>query len=116
MIQKQQQPTECFRTTIGGQALIEGILMRGPEKQAIVVRKPDGDLVTKVDERKNYYRQTMETLKGLETLPVFRTVIHVDSAVEWAQDNSTTVVSYRRSSRSAREYLDFAKEVEEKCR
>ena len=27
-----------FRTTIGGQALIEGILMRGPEKDAIVVR------------------------------------------------------------------------------
>ena len=27
-----------FRTSIGGQALIEGILMRGPEKQAIVVR------------------------------------------------------------------------------
>ena len=43
-------PAECFRTTIGGQALIEGILMRGPEKQAIVVRKPDGELVTKVDE------------------------------------------------------------------
>ena len=50
MTQKQQRPAECFRTTIGGQALIEGILMRGPEKQAIVVRKPDGDLVTKVDE------------------------------------------------------------------
>ena len=31
-----------FRTTIGGQALIEGILMRGPEKQAIVVRSPEG--------------------------------------------------------------------------
>ena len=28
-----------FRTSIGGQALIEGILMRGPEKQAIVVRE-----------------------------------------------------------------------------
>ena len=40
-----------FRTTIGGQALIEGILMRGPEKQAIVVRSKDG-LVTKVEERK----------------------------------------------------------------
>ena len=26
----------AFRTSIGGQALIEGILMRGPEKQAIV--------------------------------------------------------------------------------
>ena len=40
-----------FRTSIGGQALIEGILMRGPEKQAIVVRSQDG-LVTKVEELK----------------------------------------------------------------
>ena len=40
-----------FRTSIGGQALIEGILMRGPEKQAIVVRSKEG-LVTKVEERK----------------------------------------------------------------
>ena len=41
----------AFRTSIGGQALIEGILMRGPEKQAIVVRSPEG-LVTKVEELK----------------------------------------------------------------
>ena len=34
-----------FRTSIGGQALIEGILMRGPEKQAIVVRSPEGLVV-----------------------------------------------------------------------
>ena len=27
-----------FKTSIGGQALIEGILMRGPDKQAIVCR------------------------------------------------------------------------------
>ncbi len=38
-----------FRTSIGGQALIEGILMRGPVKQAIVVSTADG-LVTKVSE------------------------------------------------------------------
>ena len=30
---------EKFKTAIGGQALIEGIMMRGPEKDAIVVRK-----------------------------------------------------------------------------
>ena len=40
-----------FRTTIGGQALIEGILMRGPEKQAVVVRSPDG-LVIQEEELK----------------------------------------------------------------
>ena len=39
----------AFRTSIGGQALIEGILMRGPEKQAIVCRKADGTLVTKIE-------------------------------------------------------------------
>ncbi len=37
----------AFRTTIGGQALIEGILMRGPEKQAIVVRNQEGGLEVK---------------------------------------------------------------------
>nr|WP_326153362.1 DUF1385 domain-containing protein [uncultured Oscillibacter sp.] len=39
----------AFRTSIGGQALIEGILMRGPEKQAIVVRDQEGKLVEKVE-------------------------------------------------------------------
>ena len=38
----------AFQTSIGGQALIEGILMRGPEKQAIVIRDQDGNLVEKL--------------------------------------------------------------------
>ena len=40
-----------FRTSIGGQALIEGIMMMGPKKKAIVVRGPEG-LVTQVEDRK----------------------------------------------------------------
>lgn len=40
-----------FRTSIGGQALIEGILMRGPKKQAIVCRTKEG-LVEKTEELK----------------------------------------------------------------
>ncbi len=46
MSEKEQQ-TACrsgFKTMCGGQALIEGIMMRGPKKQAVVVRKPDGEL------------------------------------------------------------------------
>ena len=31
-----------FRTSIGGQALMEGILMRGPDKQAVVCRTKEG--------------------------------------------------------------------------
>jgi len=46
---KQEQSCPAFRTSIGGQALIEGILMRGPEKQAIVVRSAEG-IVSKVED------------------------------------------------------------------
>ncbi len=42
----------AFRTTIGGQALIEGILMRGPKKQAIVVRNQEGELEIKEENLK----------------------------------------------------------------
>ena len=45
-----KQSDSCaFKTSIGGQALIEGILMRGPKKQAIVCRTADV-LVEKTEE------------------------------------------------------------------
>ena len=49
--QEQQPCCEKFKTMIGGQALIEGILMRGPKKQAVVVRAPEG-LVIQEEELK----------------------------------------------------------------
>ncbi len=36
--------SKCKYTSIGGQALIEGIMMRGPEKTAMAVRLPDGNI------------------------------------------------------------------------
>ena len=48
---KKNNEGSCFRTTIGGQALMEGILMRGPKKEAIVCRGQDG-LIRKVEELK----------------------------------------------------------------
>ena len=51
MAKKEIESQEKFKTMIGGQALIEGILMRGPYKQAIVVRAPEG-IVEKVEDLK----------------------------------------------------------------
>ena len=50
---KKENPccNEKFKTTIGGQALIEGIMMRGPEKDAIVIRGKEG-LTQEVNPRK----------------------------------------------------------------
>ena len=52
MSNKEAQPCcEKFKTVIGGQALIEGILMRGPKKDAIVTRGKEG-LHVEVSDRK----------------------------------------------------------------
>lgn len=45
-------PAGGYKTMCGGQALIEGIMMRGPKKQAIVVRQPDGELAIRESELK----------------------------------------------------------------
>ena len=45
-----------------------------------------GIAVTKVDTRKSYYKQTMETLHELEDIHVFEQIIRVDSSVEWSQE------------------------------
>ncbi len=37
-----------FKTSVGGQALMEGIMMRGPEKVALAVRKPNGEIYTEI--------------------------------------------------------------------
>lgn len=70
-----------------------------------------GIVVTKVDSRKNYFKQTMETLRETKGINVFETVIHLDSTVEWAQDNSKPVGAFKRSSRSANEYGALADEL-----
>lgn len=52
------------KTTIGGQAIIEGIVMKGPRKSCTVVRKADGELAVK--------EEAAHTPSALWKKPVFR--------------------------------------------
>ncbi len=70
-----------------------------------------GIAVTKADERKNYFHQTLETLGAIEGVTLFRSIIRVDSTIEWSQDNSKPVVAYKPGARSAKEYTELAKEI-----
>ena len=70
-----------------------------------------GIAITKADERKKYFKQTLETLQSLEGVHLFDTYIRVDSAVEWAQDSSRPVVDFKKTSRSAMEYIQLTKEI-----
>ena len=69
MAETKNQCCEKFKTMIGGQALIEGIMMRGPEKDAIVIRGKDG-LTVEVTPRKINPPGTIKTwpfIRGIFT-------------------------------------------------
>ena len=80
MSNQTKHPSEenaCFRTMIGGQALIEGIMMRGPKKQAIVVRTPDG-----LEEKEEELRLVKDRYPILG-VPIIRGVVNfIDSLVK----------------------------------
>lgn len=71
-----------------------------------------GIAVTKVDGRKNYYKQTIAVLKETEDVHVFDQIIGIDSEIEWAQDNSKPISVYKKSARSSKEYVELAKEID----
>ncbi|MBQ9112309.1 MAG: DUF1385 domain-containing protein, partial [Clostridia bacterium] len=62
MSKKTCDKIECAkRTSIGGQALIEGIMMRGPQTTAMAVRDPDGNIIlekweTKMPKRAKFFK------------------------------------------------------------
>jgi len=59
----------CHITSIGGQAVIEGVMMRGPFESAIAVRKPDGEIIVE----KKPINSFVQKLK-LNKIPVVRGV------------------------------------------
>lgn len=66
--------SEKKMTSIGGQAVIEGIMMKGPDKIAVAVRKPDGEII--IDESENKIKG------GVRKIPLVRGVFaFVDSMV-----------------------------------
>lgn len=63
------------KTSIGGQAVIEGVMMKGPEDIAIAVRKPDGEITLKKEKLKS-------NRKNISKIPIIRGMYaFVDSMV-----------------------------------
>ena len=63
-------------TSIGGQAVMEGVMMRGPYKTTVAVRKPDGEIEKKVEEN------GVKTRSKFFRLPIVRGCVNfIDSLV-----------------------------------
>ncbi len=89
----------CNYTSIGGQALIEGIMMRGPEKTALAVRMPDGGIdISYLD-----FSSVVKKYKILG-LPIIRGVVNFAESM---------INGYKAISISA-EKSGFAEEEEER--
>ena len=56
---------EKFKTSVGGQALIEGIMMRGPREVCTAVRRPDGGIETKLDPVTPFPWQKIPLVRGV---------------------------------------------------
>lgn len=48
-MKKKDKACPLHKTSIGGQAVIEGVMMRGPQEIATAVRKPDGEIEMEVN-------------------------------------------------------------------
>ena len=60
-----EKPTEKFRTSVGGQALMEGIMMRGPKKICCAVRRPDGTIDLSESEVRTHWYNKIPLVRGV---------------------------------------------------
>lgn len=63
-MENNEKQTCAIRTSVGGQALLEGIMMKGPFISAMAVRKPDGEIDISTWETKQ--------LSGIRKVPFIR--------------------------------------------
>lgn len=77
-----------FKTTIGGQALMEGIMMRGPERTVAVVRAPEG-LVYKESDTK-----LLKDRYPIAGVPVIRGAIALVSSLKMGMEYLTWSAEY----------------------
>jgi len=82
---------------VGGQAVIEGVMMRSPGSMAIAVRRPSGEIVVK-RERLTFFSEK----KFISKLPLIRGVINLLSAL---------VLGVKALNFSANQSLEEEKEV-----
>ena len=80
---------------IGGQAVIEGVMMKNMDRYAVSVRKPNGKIETKVEECVSFAEK-----HPLFQLPVFRGMVNF---LESMEDTELFCIFLRRRRRTNRE-------------
>jgi hypothetical protein len=76
-VEQKIKPEKNERHNVGGQAIIEGVMMRSPWKISIAVRKPNGTIMTDIKEK-----PILSKTNKFFALPIIRGVVNmVDSLI-----------------------------------
>ena len=98
--QHQEKQASAYRSKIGGQALIDGIMMRGVEKSAMACRMPDGSI----------HREVWDTNPPGKKKSIWRKVPIVRGCISFVQ---SILSGYRCMMKSAELTSDLEEDEEE---
>ena len=101
---KYELPPCVRKTTIGGQAVIEGISMKGPKNTCLAVRKPDGTM--------NFQERPTRRPHGLWKLPVLRGAYSLFTAMKEGVDDINYSASFFEDEETSEEPSRFEQWVE----
>lgn len=101
---KYELPPCVRKTTIGGQAVIEGISMKGPKNTCLAVRKPDGTM--------DFQERPTRRPHGLWKLPVLRGAYSLFTAMKEGVDDINYSASFFEDEETSEEPSRFEQWVE----
>ena len=101
---KYELPPCVRKTTIGGQAVIEGISMKGPKNTCLAVRKPDGTM--------NFQERPTRRPHGLWKLPVLRGAYSLFTAMKEGVDDINYSASFFEDEETSEEPSRFEQWIE----
>ena len=101
---KYELPPCVRKTTIGGQAVIEGISMKGPKTTCLAVRKPDGTM--------NFQERPTRRPHGLWKLPVLRGAYSLFTAMKEGVDDINYSASFFEDEETSEEPSRFEQWIE----
>ena len=101
---KYELPPCVRKTTIGGQAVIEGISMKGPKNTCLAVRKPDGTM--------DFQERPTRRPHGLWKLPVLRGAYSLFTAMKEGVDDINYSASFFEDEETSEEPSRFEQWIE----
>ena len=97
------------KSNIGGQAVMEGIMMRHKGEYSVAVRKPDGEIALKKEEYKNVI-----PIKGIENIPILRGISSFIDSLVIGTKTIMYSASFYEDEEDTKEKSQKDKEKEEK--